>query len=45
MMDLINNSVAGHIKPARLDGEHRMVGPGDAILISPGAHHKPPWPP
>jgi len=27
-----------------LDGERRMVGPGDAILIPPGAHHKPPWP-
>ncbi len=24
MMDVINNSVAGRIKPARLDGEHRM---------------------
>ena len=24
--------------------ERRMVGPGDAILIPPGAHHKPPSP-
>ena len=27
-----------------LDSERRMVDPGDAIPIPPGAPHKPPWP-
>ena len=36
MMDVINNSVAGRIKPARLDGEHRMELTGSPTRLRRG---------